>query len=297
MNQQIAQVLLIDDEPEVEEILRASLREEPIHLQAVRNGASGLAMATQHKFDLLLLDLGLPDINGFEILKHLRADPRLAMVPVVVLTAWESVQDKVKGFELGATDYIIKPFSVAELRARVRAILRSKFLQDQLAEANKSLQAADQAKSTFLAVISHEIRTPLNAMMAMTSVLMEETLSPKHHDLVETIRNSGESLLVIINDILDFSKIEAGGLELEAQPFDLLACLEDAMDLFAAKAIQKKLDLRSQYDPALPAWVIGDALRLRQILSNLIDNAIKFTRAGEVLLTVKTCGEPPRPAH
>jgi signal transduction histidine kinase/BarA-like signal transduction histidine kinase len=289
-------ILLVDDDPHIQKTVTICLENAPgtgAKVTGATNAEAAFMEMQRRPFDLILLDLGLPDREGFDVLKDLKARKEYCDVPVFLLTGRNTTDEKVKAFRLGAVDFLTKPFDAAELLVRVNSVLAAKRLRDQLTRTNTELEtarcaaeSAAQAKTEFLATMSHEFRTPMNGVIAMSGLLLDTELSAEQKEYAETIRNSGNNLLEIINDILDFSKIETGKMELEEQSFDLRDCVEDAFDLLTAAAAQKDLELAYRIGPGVPQNVTSDATRVRQILVNLLGNAIKFTERGEVAVTV-----------
>lgn len=304
MMHQPPRILIIDDTPANLQLLARSLSTE-YELHIANSGAVGLKLARELEPELILLDVMMPEMDGYEVCRCLKADESLRNIPVVFVTALSDLDSEAKGLQLGAVDYLSKPVNIHIARQRIRNLILMERLRrevetqrdhledmvrvrtEALSIAKELAETANRAKTTFLANMSHELRTPLNGIMGMIALAQRKIDDPQIKDRLAKANKASQDLLSIINDVLDIAKIEAERMTLESVDFSVGLVLENVRSLLSPKAQEKNLALVLEGEAVVhELHVLGDPLRLGQVLVNLVGNAIKFSEQGAVTLCV-----------
>lgn len=270
-------ILIVDDMITSLKALTDILSED-WNVVTAETGTEALDLAEKGNPDIILLDIVLPDIDGYEVCRRLKSNPNQRDIPVLFITVKSDEKDEQYGLDLGAVDYITKPFSAPIVKARVRNHLKLK-------KAFENVKAASNAKTRFVANMSHEIRTPINAIIGMTDMALMTDDDSEVHEYLTVVKRSSAHLLDIINDILDFSKIESGVITLENKSFSVLEVMENIRKIILPKVSEKSLNLQYNIPVSVNNLsVMGDAVRYKQIILNLLNNAVKFTSEGNIIL-------------
>ena len=281
-----ASLLLVDDEKSNLKVLADLLRPDYV-IRLAQNGQQALDKCAELQPDLILMDVLMPGLDGFDTLKALRANTLTSQIPVIFITGLQSADHEQRGLQLGAQDYIHKPFHAEVVKARVSTQLRLVRQRHELQQLTEQLLQANEAKSRFLATISHEIRTPLASVIGYAeAILAGEFDVADQQQAIQTICRNGKHLQALLNDLLDISKISANKLDLEVLPVNLCQLLLDVELLVKDRALQKGLEFSLHYQLPLPSSLLTDPTRVKQILLNLCNNAIKFTEHGFVRIDV-----------
>ena len=297
-------ILIIDDVSDNIDMLIHAL-DSIAEVRFALSGAQGLQRVREQAPDLVLLDVMMPVMNGYEVFAELQTNALTASIPVIFVTAKNDPLSETSALNAGAVDFIHKPINPTVVKARVKMHLSHQAREREVRQLNAELEqrvqertqalkdallkieTAQQVKANLLANMSHEFRTPLNTVLGISHLVAKRVPDHQVQLQMEKIALSGKNLLLLLNDILDMSRLEANKFQIETMDFDLQTVVDACLGLVRARAQNKGLTLEVQIEPAVPLDLHGDPLRLGQILSNLVSNAIKFSAQGNVILRIR----------
>lgn len=275
-------VLVVDDMPRNIQVVGNLLREAGYQVAAATSGATALRAMQARPADLVVLDVMMPEMDGYEVCRRLRNDPATSEVPVLFLTAAADTDMLVKGFAEGAVDYVTKPFKSAELLARVRNHLDLKHSRELLKQNAERLQQLDDEKNEFLGILAHDLKNPLSGIVGFADLLLEEPSMPvaERSEHISMIRTSADRMMMMVRNLLDANAIERGQLMMEIAVFDLVEVVRYVIESFRARASAKNQSLHIEH-PDGPIYAQMDRNLGIQVLDNLLSNAIKYSPPGK----------------
>lgn len=272
-------ILVIDDSAPNLELLRFALGKKKFEVFTFGSSKEGVNQLEAIAPDILLLDIDLPDHNGIELCKAIKANPRYLPLPIIFITGYTDSQTMLKAFEAGAADYIVKPLRLPEVIARLRTHLKLTHLIKTQKEQNEALQHANAEINKLLGVATHDLRNPLVSIRGLTEFLQDGSLgetNPQQKELLSTIHDAADTLLFLVENLLDYSSVEAGVLKLECEETQLLDIVNKALRLQSISAAKKEITLEVVNEGCTQALFL-DQNRISQVVDNLISNAIKFS--------------------
>ena len=279
MNTEQGLILIVDDNEDNRRLLARRVVQMGHRVETAVNGRLALEKINATPYDLILLDIMMPELNGFELLAHLKADKTHYRIPVIVISAANEEDSSIKAIQMGAEDFLPKPFNRHLLQARVSASLAKKRLRDQEQAYQRALEAANRAKTEFISFVSHELKSPMTSIKGYTHLLLGGNVGPINElqtDFLEIITRNVNRMSRLVSDLEDIARIETGNLRLEMQEVRLTELVEEIAQSIQAQVAAKKQALTVNTAPDLPC-VWGDRFRLSQVLSNLVSNANKYT--------------------